>query len=272
MEELLSFEEYTRIKHKTPYFYTIKRRGQFLHYFGAAHSFDPVNPQFKLLEKQWRNFIKKTKKRNCALLIEDWVKKFDVDSPKDIILKYGEPGFAVYLAKKDKASFKCPEPPMKSQVKELLKSYNLNEIIYFYFISNLGQWYRYRLKDRPEFKKYANTVLRQLKKELKWLKFDLSLTNLKKIHQSIFKEKLGQSREKTIREAASPVEYNSIINDISRTNSMFRNRYIVREIKKLWNKKKNIFIVYGASHAVIQRKELEKLVNESVVRSGRRNA
>lgn len=266
MERLLSFKEYTRIKHRVPYFYVIKKGEQFLYYFGADHSFDPTHPQFKLLEKQWRNFIKKTKKQSCILLIEIGVKKFNVENPKDAILKYGEPGLAAYLAKKDKINFKCPEPSIKQKTKELINSYKLDEVIYFYFIGILAQWYK--LKSRPEFKKYATFILRQLKQELSWLNFDFSLTNLEKIHQNIFKEELNQNYERTIREAASPVEYNSTINEISRRNSMFRNRYIVKEIKKLWSKKKNIFIVYGASHAVIQRKELEKLAKKGATRLG----
>ncbi|MEK7537212.1 MAG: hypothetical protein AAB584_02095 [Patescibacteria group bacterium] len=265
----MSFEEYIKTKHPTPYLYLVKKNGQFLYYFGATHSFDPAHPQFKLLEKQWRNFIEKTKKQNCILLIETRIKKNYIKDRKNAILKNGEPGFTVYFAKKDKIDFKCPEPSIKQQVKDLLNSYELKEIIYFYFIRIMAQWYK--LKSRPEFKKYTIIILRQLKKELNWLDFDFSLENIKKIHKSIFKEELNENSEKTIREAASPVEYNSVINEISRKNSMFRNRYIVREIKKLWNKKKNIFVVYGSAHAVVQKKELEKLENKSVVRNGRRH-
>lgn len=237
-----------------------------MYYFGAAHSFDPIHPQFKLLEKKWRNFIKKTKKQKCILLIENKIKKTYIKNQKDAVLQCGEPGFAIYLAKKNKINFKCPEPSIRLQVKELLKSYKINEVMYFYFIGVLAQWYK--LKYKPEFKKYAALILRHLKRELNWLKFDFYLTNLEKTHQNIFKERLNQKYKKTIREAASPVEYNSIINEISRRNSMFRNRYIVKEIKKLWDKKKNIFIVYGSGHAVIQRKELEKLANKSIALKG----
>lgn len=270
MEELLTFEEYVKTKHPTPYFYTINKSDkQFLYYFGATHSFESTHPQFEILEKKWRDFTNKTakRKRNRILLVEYLIDEFNDNRQSDIILKYGEAGFAIHLAKKDKINFKCPEPPIKYQIKELLKSYDVKKVVYFYFIRNLGQWYK--LKLRPKFERYAGLVLQNLRHELGWLNFDFSLTNIKKTHRIIFKKKLKEKYEEIIKEAASPVKYNSIINEIARTNSMYRNRYIVKEIKKLWNDGKSIFIVYGSTHAVIQRKELEKLPNEGAVRNGR---
>jgi hypothetical protein len=53
-------------------------------------------------------------------------------------------------------------------------------------------------------------------------------------------------------EVSNPILTTSSINLVLREMSLVRDRYIVKQINKYWQEGKNIFIVYGASHAVMQ--------------------
>ena len=59
---------------------------------------------------------------------------------------------------------------------------------------------------------------------------------------------------------SDPTEDYSNINRILRESSLVRDKYIVKQIQKYWKEGKDIFIVYGASHAVMQEAAIRYIV------------
>ncbi len=51
----------------------------------------------------------------------------------------------------------------------------------------------------------------------------------------------------------------SVINDVARSCGRLREIEILKEIERFWTEGKNIFIVYGQTHAVIQEPVLKTL-------------
>jgi hypothetical protein len=54
--ELMSFEEYARIEHESPYLLRLKRGSGELLYFGCTHLHDPADPQVARIETAWHEF------------------------------------------------------------------------------------------------------------------------------------------------------------------------------------------------------------------------
>src|SRR5258708_7181351 len=99
---LMSAEEYSRIKHESPYVYEIAGAEKALTYFGAGHSHDPKDPMFDTLEKKFPSA------KPDIVFIEGWrgVKNMPTEYFKDktkeeIIIQDGDPGFTASLAIKN---------------------------------------------------------------------------------------------------------------------------------------------------------------------------
>lgn len=64
-----------------------------------------------------------------------------------------------------------------------------------------------------------------------------------------------------------PWEHNknnqTVINQIARATSQYRDRFMVSEIAKALQTHKKIFVVFGASHAVMQEPALKELLASS---------
>ena len=54
----------------------------------------------------------------------------------------------------------------------------------------------------------------------------------------------------TFNNAVNPAKEGTIINGVSRALQRARDEYILEQIDKHWSEGKNLFIVYGSSHAM----------------------
>ena len=85
--------------------------------------------------------------------------------------------------------------------------------------------------------------------------------NTEKTSPEIFNQKLDINDKKIFSEITTPVTITSRINELSRSQSVYRNEYILDQIEKYWNDEYNIFIIYGAGHAVMQEPAIRSLIN-----------
>ena len=60
----------------------------------------------------------------------------------------------------------------------------------------------------------------------------------------------------------NPVVTDTIINNVCRQASMLRDQYIIASIDQLIQDGKNIFVVYGATHAVMQEPAIKDIWNK----------
>lgn len=257
---LMSFEEYSLIlnKHERPYFYFVKSANQFLYYFGSKHTCDPTHPQFELLQKEWSDFLQKTSGTKSVVIFEGVANIKNQSTLEEVIEKYGESGAIVFMAGKENIPCFRPEPTIEYEAELLLKEFSKEEIFYFYIIRGIVTWQRTVVK--KEFDEYIKLNIKRYQDILKWETFDFSFDTAKKIHQQIFGKEFDLNDKEYIAKIPSPSFRESRINEIARKSSTIRNIVILDCIEKYWLEGNNIFVVYGANHAVMQESAIKSLV------------
>src|SRR3989344_3999133 len=259
---LMPYKKYRALEHSTPYIFHIQKNGQHIFYFGAKHTFNPRDPQYKKITAYWDTFLKVTHKNNCIALIEGGERTVS-KTKKQAIRDGGEMHYIVYLASKNGIKTISPEPLAQYRYKKLLKKFSKKEIAYYDFALVCYQWNRY--KKKPNFEKYVNRFLESDKRNSGWKNFDFSLKNMLKIHKETFGTEFDKNNNQFFSDILDPISNKSIINKVSFfEESGLRDEYIAREIEKFWEKGMNIFVIYGTSHAVIQEAVIRDFVSRPV--------
>ena len=254
---ILTYEQYSKIRHKIPYTLVLGTGSNLLYYFGERHSFNPADEQWVEEKEFWKDFLDKTKDTKRIVFIEGGIRPHE-ESEEQSIFKHGGMGLATYLAKQESIKTYSPEPNEKYERDELGKEFSKEEIQYYYFARVVHQWGR-KQEPKPDFEKYINQYLQGDKKESGWIDFDFSLEAMKKIHTSLFKTAFDENDTDFFYNVVNPVVPKTIVNKVSAMSSSIRDKYIVGEIKKYISNGYSIFAQYGCSHLVMQEPALREL-------------
>ena len=257
--EKLNHSPYSEIT--LPYSYTIRCRNQILYYFGGNHSHDKTNPQYRKLQSFWRKFIKQVNPENAIVLVEDGPHTPDKNI-EEAVYYGGENGYVTFLNRKLKISIECPEPSYKEQVLHLNKKYSREKIILFFFIRALAQWHRSEIKRRriESMNLYLTKKMRRYKSEFPWSKYSYTVNQMEKVFKKIYSKSLKSLSESSVNDLLFPSR-ESPMNKIANSLNQFRDYRILRRIEKHWRMGKSIFIVYGGSHAVVQKPVISDFAN-----------
>ena len=249
-KHLMSFDDYNKVEHPTPYQYTIEKGNQVLYYFGAHHTNDPKHKQYEMIREFWEKFLDKTQGKNSIVFVEGGERQV-YSSELEAIANGGEPNFITYLASKENIPTFSPEPPERMRFEELNKKFTKEEIAYYGFARMSLQWNRY-LDKKPDFKEYLTNSLNCDKENSGWVDFDFSIERMIELQKKMFNREFKEDDKQFYYDVINPTTTFSRINELSRfEDSGFRDLYILRQIEKYWNEGKNLFIVYGCSHAVM---------------------
>ena len=254
---LLTWDEYNQKgKFEIPYVFSEEKGSQKLVYFGARHSFDPQDPQFDQIEKLWNEMKTHYLSEKMVVVIEGGFMNNEYERD-EYITRAGESGLLIYLAKKANVEIKCFEPGNKL-FNTLTKEYTKEEIFYHQMAQRALQWNK--LTRKPDFEEYTIQFLKKLQEETGWNDFEFSLAHVKKIHTNIFSKPFNETDQNFFQSIVTPTNDSTVINKISRGMDVVRDIAIVQGILDEWQKGKSVFVVYGASHAVIQERALKSLV------------
>lgn len=257
---LMSFDEYSKVDHSTPYSFKVDDGHQYLYYFGANHSHDPENKQYKVLRAFWIDFLEKTQGKNCLVLVEGGKREI-CDSEEEAIYRGSEASFVTYLASKENIETFSPEPSEKLKFEELAKHFGKEEIVFYHFARMAHQWNKIPELKRPDFYRYLGNSLSQEQKDSSWGNFDFSVEHMIRLQKEMFNREFDTHDEKFFYDVINPTTNFSKVNAISRfEDEGFRDSYILKEIEKFWNEGKNLFVIYGASHAIMHEPAIRKLI------------
>lgn len=253
---IMTYEEYLRLgRMPTPYFYFIKHGRQNLYYLGCPHCFNPEDSINSVIKHYWKDFLTQIQGDASLSLVEGGIRELR-SSEEESILKDGEAGLVTYLSSIQNIECTSPEPGFEHETNTLLNEFSKDEILTYYFIRGVSQWNR--LINKPSFEEYSKASLERYKKILNWGEIDFSVEGRVKTFQSLTGREFEATNYKLMTNFCNPTKTDNILNKVSRANSILRDRYIVSAIEKVWDSGKNIFVVYGKTHAIIQEPALKK--------------
>lgn len=260
---LMSYDEYSKIKHKTPYFYIFRSKDQGLYYFGSNHSNDPNHPQFSLLKEKWGEFISKTKGEKRSVIVEARELYKKELTMEESIIGRGEVGAGIYLADESGSLLVFGEPEDSEIVNySLNKKFSKEEILLFFESIAIKFWHNNKSKINKSLQEFLSNHTNKYRKLLNWPDLIISVELLGLIYKNIFNQELNIDDEKIFSQITNPTVITSRINELSRSQSRYRNEYILDKIEKYWLEGYNIFIIYGAGHSVMQEKAIRSLVDK----------
>lgn len=251
---ILSYQEYQKKEHALPYRFQLSTAQQSLFYFGANHSFDPNNEQYGSLDAYWQEFIDKTGGKNCVVLVEGSLRKlYESTTTTEAIRRGGgEGGFITFRAQEKNIPIECPEPTKSLLKEKLLESFTQDEVDYRDFSLCVQTFHRRRCTDphlvfETFYQRFTNVP---------------SLSHMKNVHMTLFNTAFDAQDEDFYYSITNPADDATIINAVCRTASMIRDQHVVTHIEALLKEKKNVFVVYGATHAVMQEYALTQIVHD----------
>lgn len=276
--EIMTWEQYAKSEHEVPYVFELKKGDKELSYFGANHTSDPNDPMFAQIKskffevkpdsvfvegmEQLEDLKNNPEKWSAGVL---YIKSL---SDEDVIRKYGEPGLGLKLAIEAGIEFYSPEPKTSEEIKNLLeKGFTREEIFADYVYRQVYQYYRDRENIGMSIEEYLQSgIIETIKENTDWEDFDYSVENLERVGGEIWGDKGSIFESEYAHERTNPTpsdsSFKSRITLVSQESSYYRDIYMVKKIKEALTLHNKPFVIFGASHAYMQRPALEKMFAE----------
>ncbi|HEX8367455.1 MAG TPA: hypothetical protein VF604_02725 [Pyrinomonadaceae bacterium] len=249
--EIMSYKEYGKIKHKRPYVLKFKKGNGELLYFGIGHAYRFDDPQISELEKQFLKF-------RPTLVLNESGTPPALETAKEAIERYGEPGLMSFLAKKHGIPIKSLDPPRLEEIKYILGTgrWTLEQVMLFYILRRVPENNKKVNPQAPDamveemLKAVAKTpgfgglpkTVAEFEASVK--KHLPAVADWRKIDQKIFDP--------------NP-DLGLFTNDIADASVNFRGKFMVKLLTAEVEKGERVFAVVGASHVVKQESALKKL-------------
>lgn len=267
--DLMSAQQYAELGgHARPYIYEVADDAVTIHYVGFGHSNDPENAQFKTVEHDYANF-------NPDLVVVEGINNLENrqaemenllsgNSKEDIIRQSGETGLAAKLAFDRGIDYVSPEPSFDEEIAFLLqRGFSQEDIIAAYIARQITGFQR--KESRGTFEAEMEAQLRELESALKLDHVDLQQA-LKRIEE-ITGKPLNLEDKELYRHLSDPIPWPDkddfgVTNQIAQASSLYRDNYMMQRLKEYKDKYKRIFIVFGASHAVMQEPAIRKMMED----------
>lgn len=253
--QIMSFVDYTKIRHDIPYIFEINAHDKKLVYFGSDHTKDPSNPMFDQIEEKFKQLTPQIVfiegRRQLTQRKSETIEYIKTKNRADVIKEGGEPFFTLKLATEAGIEFESLEPELCDEVKLLLeKGFDKNDIFATYVYRGMSGYVQPAGGDT--FEKYLDRWINYFKTATNWDEFDYSRNNLERTGKNIWGDNVKLSD--LVQDRFDPVfsKNKTVSNKIIEQSSIFRDKFIVKKITEAIDKYTRILVVYGASHAVMQ--------------------
>jgi len=243
-----------------PYVFVLynKNKNQQLTFFGTEHSSDINNKQWKILKREWQKFVKNTQPEKRTVFLEGG--SHVINDPKyldkngkitglEVVQRYCESGAWFYFSQDDQKEVIFVDPEFNDEAEYLLKQFDKNTVAYYFFARYFGSYINKQNITFDEALKQAVSTTHDRTHQ----SFSDIVDDYKKIHKQFFNHELDKGQIEVVRKASWPTRYDCPSNKVAQQSTLFRNKYILEQIKKYWEEGKNIFVVFGAGHVVAQK-------------------
>ncbi len=267
LESIMTAEEYGCMEHDVPYVFGLKSGETELHCFGAPHVMAPENPIFEQIKTAFTAanpdlvFIEGIRKPEDTSVLNERVRAM---TEGEAIIRAGEAGFALKLAIGNGIDWHCPEPTDKDLYGHLLtQGFSKDDLFAREIFLMLPQYHRQTKKDG--FREYIEPYIRRFEQETDWQDFDYSYERGIGIGNRLSGEDIDVENDPAAPDRIDPIPWEgregkrTVLNRIGTAASAYRDRKSVKDMAEAMKTHERIFMVYGASHIVMQEPALRKL-------------
>lgn len=241
---LRSNQAQDRIKAES-YGLILQGKNSALYCFASSHSYDPGNPMMRGVKALWQTYLAMTAQKKRHVFIEGGhIRSYS--SITNAVQRDGEMGLVSFLAKQSHVRCSSPEPNVKKEVTLLMKKFSREAIIYYYLARSIFQWHRVTDKGRLPLKKYLPRLHETDRSVLRWSSDCFTLEMFNKLHKHFFIDKTPNAF--FFRKILSPHTKTTLINRIACESTYIRDKSILTALYRAWQKKEDVFCIYGSAH------------------------
>lgn len=263
LEKLMTIDEYSNIKHDKPYIFEItsKDNSKSILFFGAKHIADPYDSMFAQLKTSFENYKPDLVMVEAApgpkgLTREEFNAGIVSQTNGEVIKRRGEPGFTIKMAVENNVEWFCPEPDRNDEFQYLLvEGYSQKEIQAWALFRNIPVFNKRR--GERTFDEFARSSITHFLEKTGW-SLTNSIEDIINIGKGMIGEDIDVKNDMEIHKYINPGESNKM-QKLSKLSWAYRDRTILENIIAKLDDYNRIFIVYGASHSVIQEPALRYL-------------
>ena len=234
---LMTWEEYRKIYHSTPYIVELSCPPAHLIYVGAQHTFDPDSPETRLIEHLWAQ-------RDPEIAFNEGGNPPTLADRDEAIRRNGEGGLVRYLAGRDKVPVRSIDPKRSEQIRALRQRFSPEQIKMFF---TLLQVKHHRTNPVEPFEELMARVF----KNLAAAGLPDSPANLDEV-DAAYRRHFGGSYRNVPDEWFDPGRSGTWMNAIATAGSRQRDEFMIEQLAGEMKKGKRVFAVVGASHVVVQ--------------------
>ncbi|MBI4647166.1 MAG: hypothetical protein HY738_11400 [Bacteroidia bacterium] len=233
--DILKYEDYLKKEIHLPYVLDLKNETKHLVYYGTEHSFNPSDTMFTDIEKRF------------------------TDLRPDIVFNEGGDDWPVINNRDSTIRLTGDPPPDSLEYKYLLSRFKKEDITLMYFCRQIEQLQNQVEISDSNFEKYMNVFFCDLKNNGILLNNDeIKYSYMKNYYEKFFQTILKWKEFDPTN--YQPIYSKTLLNEICRESTYFRDRHIVSIIEETLKTKNKIFVVMGGSHLVIEEPALRYLM------------
>jgi hypothetical protein len=246
------------------YVFELRKGSKIILYFGSNHISDPQDPMYRQIAEKFSEinpdmvYIEGMQKINTNnIKVRERILTSTLDSTK----LEGENSFTLKLAVDAGIDFESPEPEFAEELAHLLhKGFSKQNIFNYYMYRDIDQYQRmHKNRDAGECERDLKSYIRYFRTISAW-----NTEEVDYFEQDVLSH-LNVDDESFYHIQVDPIPWEgnpqTVINEISRGSSSFRDNHIFQRITQGLKTHNRIFIVYGSAHAVKQEPALRALIN-----------
>ncbi len=266
---LISFEQYANVRHRALYAYRLRAGTRRLYYIGVSHNQTLSDWQFSRIARVIRASKPDVVIIEGAgdLLGQGWSELPECLrclKPDQVIRLFGENLFAARIAYESGAKVLSGDAGLASQAQWLFQEgYSRAEIFVYFVCQQIVQSLDSGDETDPHL--FLDVRLDRLRSILGWSDFEFSLTSFQRSHRLVLGTDVKWHDRRFYEVVLDPVDRASTRNRWTRLNALsqslnsFRDARIIQEVSRLAKLFETIVIVYGATHAYMQRGALTQV-------------
>jgi len=265
LEDSLAYKGYEHVRHKVPFVYTAKKEKLETLYFGTGHTncfedhmiasihgtFASFNPDTLFVEGMRQVASRQYMEQLCRT------------DGRTLVSQYGENAYAAAIGYQKGMKLHSPEPdPNEESLFILKRGFDKMDILLFYMLQFVNQW----LRSAPDahLDTYIVKGLEYLAADMNWPV--ASAAQIYAYAERRYSIDVASLSSDDCLQMTDPIDRLSsqngcfgILNQIARLSSVCRDIRLLRAIDSIASERRRLMIVYGATHAYVQKPALEKI-------------